>query len=220
MQAFRCTAVATALLITVSAHAAQDNLVKNGSLNGTIGTNVLPSDWTRLQGSPDLMDALNNVGLKKTLRFGAAPNESTHVDGGTWIGLGADVGYTERFGQSISGLTIGQQYQVSWEAGNFGYDGGQIQYLGSNAINVLIDGSAIGSGATLSLGTDWTAQTLTFIAGKTSHELSFKLATSNKAYLSIDGITVRAVPEPATWMLMAMSMAGMGVVVRRRAARA
>ena len=210
MQALRYTAIA-ALLIATSAHAA---IVKNGSLDGKTENNAVPAGWTVLQGTPDLMNALNNAGLTDVLRFGATPSASP--DGGTWVGLGADTSLVERFGQSLTGLTVGQEYTVSWFAGNFGYDGGRIQYLGSNAIDVLIDGQSIGTGATLSVGSNWYTQTLSFVATGATQELSFKLASTNKAYLSIDGIAVSAVPEPATWMLMGVSLVSMSLVMRRR----
>ncbi|MFT3858668.1 MAG: PEP-CTERM sorting domain-containing protein [Aquabacterium sp.] len=212
MQALRHTAViAAALLITATAQAA--SVVVNGSLNGQTENNAVPVGWTILQGTPDLMDALDNVGLPNTTRFGAAPKASP--DGGTWVGLGADTGLVERFGQVLNGLTVGQEYTVSWLAGNFGYDGGRIQYLGANAIDVLINGVSVGQGAKLALGSDWYSQSVSFVATGASQQLSFKLATADKAYMSIDGIAVQAVPEPATWMLMGISLAGLAVVTRR-----
>lgn len=205
-----------ALLVASSAHAAP-SIVVNGSLTDAIENNGVPSGWTIFDGSPDVMDALNNVGVEDLLNFGATPSASP--DGGTWVGIGSDVGYVERFGQTLSGLTIGQQYTVSWFAGNFGYTLGSNSYLGSNAINVMIDGASIGTGSALTLGSAWASQSLTFSATSASQLISFKLATSDKAYLSIDGIAVTAaVPEPSTWLMMALGLCAMGVVRARRAA--
>lgn len=219
MHALRYTAIAAALLIVSSAHAAP--VVVNGSLSGSIENNGVPSGWTILEGTPDLMDALDNIGMANVLRFGATPNASP--DGGTWVGLGADTSYTERFGQMLSGLTIGQAYTVSWYAGNFGYASSVAanSYLGANAISMMVDGSVIGSGSAMSVGSNWYQQSLTFVASSNSQLLSFKLATSEKAYVSIDGIAIQQatttpVPEPETWALMGLGLCALGLIGRRR----
>lgn len=210
--------IALAALIASSPAFAAQNLVVNGSLSGPIANNGVPTGWTIFEGTPDTMDAGNNVGLVGQLRFGATPTAS--ADGGTWVGLGAYGSYMERFGQTLNGLTVGQQYTVSWEAGNFGYTFGNISYLGSNAISVLLDGLSIGSGAELALGSSWFNQSLTFTAKSSSQQLSFMLASpSQKAYMSIDGIAVAAtapVPEPGTWALMGLGLCGLLLVKRRR----
>lgn len=217
MMSLRHIALA-ALMASSSAFAAQ-NLVVNGSLTGPITNNGVPTGWTIFEGTPDIMDAANNVGVAGQLRFGATPTVST--DGGTWVGLGAYGSYMERFGQTLTGLQVGQQYTVSWEAGNFGYTYGSISYLGSNAISVLLDGTTIGSGAELALGSSWANQSLTFTATASSQQLSFMLASSaQKAYMSIDGVAVQAttpVPEPGTWALMGLGLCGLMLVSRRRA---
>lgn len=218
MNALRHTAIA-ALLIASSAHAA--SIVTNGSLTGQIENNGVPSGWSIFAGTPDLMDALDNLGMANVQRFGATPNASP--DGGTWVGLGADTNYTERFGQMLSGLSIGQTYTVSWYAGNFGYSSSVAanSYLGSNAIGVMLDGASIGSGAQLSVGSNWFQQSLTFVASSSSQLLSFTLATSQKAYLSIDGIAVQTatpVPEPQAWALMGIGLCALGLMGRRKAA--
>ena len=85
---------------------------------------------------------------------------------------------------------------------------------------MLLDGASIGSGAELALGTNWANQSLTFTATASSQQLSFMLASSTqKAYMSIDGIAVQAapVPEPTTWALMGLGLCGLAVATRRRA---
>lgn len=211
--------IALAVLMASSPAFAAQNLVVNGSLTGPITNNGVPTGWSIFEGTPDIMDAANNVGVAGQLRFGATPTVST--DGGTWVGLGAYGSYMERFGQTLTGLQVGQQYTVSWEAGNFGYTYGSISYLGSNAISVLLDGTAIGAGDQLALGSSWANQSLTFTATAGSQQLSFMLAApAQKAYMSIDGIAVHAttaVPEPGTWVLMGLGLCGLMLVSRRRA---
>ena len=225
---FTQTATAALFALTFVATAAQANsIVINGSLTGSIANMGLPAGWKVLEGTPDTMNGANNVGVTGALDFAVAP-ASASPDGGTWVGLGINGSYVERFGQVISGLSVGQTYTVSWFAGNFGLNQtsgtSPIQYLGSNAINVMLDGVSIGQGATLSLSPNWLSQSLTFTASSASQQLSFRLADATKAYLSIDGIAVvtggtpPAVPEPSTWLLMGVGLAGLVLAQRRKAA--
>lgn len=218
-------AAALTALFLVAGSAQAASLVINGSLTGPIANMGTPSGWTILEGTPDTMDGGNNVGVAGATDFGVAP-VSASPDGGTWVGIGMNGSYVERFGQTLSGLSIGQTYTVSWFAGNFGLnrtsDTGNVQYLGSNAIDVLVDGVSIGHGATLGLSSNWFSESLTFTATSASQQLSFKLASGTKAYLSIDGIAVvtgatPAVPEPSTWAMMGIGLVGLALSKRRQA---
>lgn len=218
MKPIRLATLSVLLLAAFTARA--ESLVVNGSLNGSIANMDVPVGWTVLAGTPDTMDPTSNVGVSGWLSFGVAPTASP--DGGTWVGLGINGSYIESFGQSLSGLTVGQTYTVSWQAANFGINNQANSYLGSNAIGVMLDGASIGQGSTLSLSSNWSTQSLTFVATSASQLLSFSLASTEKAYLGIDGISVTAggvapaVPEPSTWALMAIGLIGMGAMRRRQ----
>lgn len=218
MKSYRLATLSVLLLAAFTASA--ESLVVNGSLNGSIANMDVPTGWTVLGGTPDTVDPTSNVGVSGWLSFGVAPTASP--DGGTWVGLGINGSYIEQFGQSLSGLTIGKTYTVSWQAANFGVNNHDNSYLGSNAIGVLLDGASIGQGSTLSLSSNWYTQSLTFVATSASQLLSFRLANSETAYLGIDGISVTtggvapAVPEPSTWLLMAMGVAAVGAMRRRQ----
>jgi len=217
MKSLRLAILSVLLLAAFTARA--ESLVVNGSLNGSIANMDVPTGWTVLAGTPDTVDPTSNVGVSGWLSFGVAPTVSP--DGGTWVGLGINGSYIESFGQSLSGLTVGQTYTVSWQAANFGINNQANSYLGSNAIGVMLDGASIGQGSTLSLSSNWSTQSLTFVATSASQLLSFSLASTEKAYLGIDGISVTAggvtpaVPEPSTWALMAIGLVGMAAMRRR-----
>jgi len=219
MKSYRLATLSVLLLAAFTARA--ESLVVNGSLDGSIANMDVPTGWTVLAGTPDTVDLTSNVGVSGWLSFGVAPTESP--DGGTWVGLGINGSYIESFGQTLSGLTIGQTYTVSWQAANFGINNSANSYLGSNAIGVMLDGASIGQGDSLSLSSAWSTQSLTFVATSASQLLSFQLATSEKAYLGIDGISVTtggttpAVPEPSTWALMAIGVAALAATRRRQA---
>jgi hypothetical protein len=202
--------VAIGFLLIGAAAQAQ---VTNGSLSGPIANGGVPPGWTLLAGSPDTMDAGNNVGVPGLQDFGVLPSASP--DGGTWVGMGASQGFIETFGQTLTGLSTGVSYTISWYAGNFGYING---YTSSNAIDVLIDNTSVGTGATLNLGSNWFSQSVSFTATSSSQNLSFQLANSNSSYLSIDGISISttAVPEPETWALVLAGLACVGVGHVRR----
>ncbi len=187
-------------------------VVNNGSLTGPIANASVPDGWNSINGTPDTMDANNNVGVSGLQDFGAAPSASP--DGGTWVGIGSEAGFIETFGQTVTGLTLGTHYAVTWSNGNFGVE--SLGYVNPNSVKVLLDGVSIGTGATRALSSNWYQESLNFTATSPTANLVFELATDAKSYMSIDGIAVNPVPEPETWALM---MVGMSFVAQRAITR-
>ena len=181
----------------------------NGSFNGLPSNGSVPSGWTTLVASPDTVDINNNAG-SPFYAFPVTPSASP--DGGTWVGMATDNfnNFSERFGQTVSGFTVGVSYTVSWFASNFGFGGAApFGYTAPGRVEVLVNGSTIGVGSLLALQPGWVAESLVFTASATTLQLAFNTALGPRAYLGIDGVGVAptaAVPEPGGVALMLVGL--------------
>jgi PEP-CTERM motif len=124
--------------------------------------------------------------------------------------------------QMLTGLTIGTTYNFSAMAVNVCCNS---SFGGPNVSPLLISiGSNVApttiatSGALGSTGV-WSAFTGSFVANSTTANLSIFTDTSAASGndFGLDEISVTAaVPEPATWMMMLIGMAGVGFSMRRK----
>lgn len=197
------------LIFLCPTSAAAVPIIANGSLTGPIANSAVPAGWFTTSHSPDTMDENNNIGVIGMGLWGATPSPSP--DGGTWVGL-FTVGTTvEKFAQTVTDFAIGQSYELSWFHSNFGYS------FSTNdvAIEVFVDGTSIGAGPSISLGTSWFSESLTFVATATTHEIEIGSVGAGQAYHGIDGIRIAAVPEPASAALLASALGGLAATVLR-----
>ncbi len=200
------------LLMFCQAHAAlAAPILVNGSLEGPIANSAVPADWYVTSFSPDTMDESNNIGVIGLGDFGATPSPSP--DGGTWVGLFMVGTTVEKFAQDVAGFAIGQSYELSWYHSNFGYAFSTHDV----AIEVFVDGASIGTGPSLSLGTGWFSESLTFVATDTTHTIEFGSVGPVQSYTGIDGIAVSVVPEPSTFLLLSLGLFGVAAFGRRSA---
>ncbi len=213
-----CGFLIAGLAVAGVAHAAP--ILVNGSLTGPIANGGVPAGWTALAGSPDTMDEGNNVGVGGLLGFVTAP-AGPSPDGGTWVGFAHDGAFVETFGQTIAGFTVGTEYTLTWYLGNFGFDGVAPPYGSPNGVEVLLDGASVGSSPIVASGSDWTEQSFSFIALAVIQEISFRPVSTDRSYISIDGIrledaTPAPIPEPASLLLLGTGGLGVLTALRRR----
>jgi hypothetical protein len=209
-------AVGLALLTCGGARA---NLVTNGDFAAYTGTapkdftsNCLPTDWST--GGYVYLDAPGTAvtapGIQVWGPFPAPPPPNAN---GNFIESDGSPSLAYPINQTISGLTVGQSYSVSFvqaagqEFGDSGTTTEQWQVsLGSNTqLSAVMN--------TPSQGVfPWESQTLTYTANSTSEVLSF-LAVGGGGVppiVFLDGVDMEAnVPEPSAGLLLA----GVGTVV-------
>jgi len=191
-------------------------IVTNGSLTGPIANSGVPSGWSVTSGSPDTMTETSNVGIPNRFNFFATPSGPS-PDGGTWVSLADTTIPFESFGQSISGFSIGAEYELSWYQGNFGITsssgpGGPGERSSANAFEFLANSASIGVGSLLGTGSDWFNDSITFFATDETLFIDIKLANQVGSYMAIDGITLNelnAVPIPAAIWLFSSGLIGL-----------
>jgi hypothetical protein len=151
--------------------------------------------------------------------FAANGLTASSPDGGNFIAQ--DSAFQDKaITQTISNLIVGQAYQVGfwWGAAQ------QSTFTGATYDQWQVSlGAETHSTAQINLAnhgfSGWTQTVLTFTATSASEVLSF-LAVGGPAgvppFALLDGVTMVAVPEPATLMLFATALLALGVFARRR----
>jgi hypothetical protein len=205
-------AVALVLLICGTARA---NLVTNGGFDFYTGsapkdlfTNVLPTDWSG--GLFDYIDAPGTADMNPLPVYPGFP--ATSPQGGNFVQSDSTPNYALPITQSISGLTAGQSYTLSFyqAAGQGQGDTGAT----TDQWEVTL-GSSTQYSALMSIPQGgmfpWTSQTLTLTADNTTDLLSFIAIGSGGVppQIFLDGVDMEpSVPEPSALMLLL----GVGVV--------
>ena len=112
--------------------------------------------------------------------------------------------------QTLTGLVVGQTYNLSWAYG--GRTGG-----GPQALNVSFGGTLLTQN-TGSLGA-WTINAFSVLATSSSETLTFSaldLGGLPSYGNEITNVSFSAVPEPMSWAMMLLGFGGLGAVVRNR----
>ncbi len=237
LSVFGMSALALALGMSGAAHAG--SLVTNGGFEtttnggGQLGYNTDATGWSTsgynfLFPSGTADNGTGVSGQYGNLQLWGPGNGSANglpassPDGGNYVA--ADGAYSVGpISQTISGLTVGSQYAVSfyWAgAQQYGFTSPtQEQWnvsLGSDTQSTAIVNN-VNHGFT-----GWMGQTFTYTATSTSEVLSF-LAYGTPSgvppFALLDGVTMNAVPEPSAMVLMGIGAAGFGIAALRRRAK-
>lgn len=156
-------------------------------------------------------------------RFGPSFN-TLSPNGGNFVALDGDqdptVNVQGGISQIINGLTVGQQYQLT-----FNWGAAQLaNRTGPTTEQLHIQfGSSAADTAILAIGSQgfsgWQTATMLFTATGVSQTLSF-LSVGTPEGLPpmavLDGVSLTAVPEPTTWAMMLVGFGGLGAIIRRR----
>jgi len=231
-------AAAAAALTAIAAPAAAVNLVTNGSFETT--TYTKSSDLGGTQGSAPVATGLTGWtsggfnlvyfgGTQTTVSANNRYNDpltyfrsdvTTSPDGGNFVALDGDSSIRGALSQTITGLTSGAQYLLTfnWGGGQLRNRTGdtteqlQVSFGGvTKSTPILNDPSTVFSG--------WKNASFTFTANGTSQVLSFlSIGTPDgqPPIAVLDGVSLTAVPEPATWALLMIGFGMVGYAARRR----
>jgi hypothetical protein len=147
-------------------------------------------------------------------------------DGGNYIIADGDPAYSGTLSQTVTGLTVGQAYVLSfyWATAEFAPLSTPSATTEAWDVSFGSQAQATQTRTTAAKGFDpWLPVSMTFAATSTSQVLSFLAAGSPSGEppaLLLDGVSLVAAPEPSTLAVYATGLLMGGLLVRRRVRRA
>lgn len=163
---------------------------------GAGGTNI--TGWDVLSGSVDYIGT-----------YWQASDGVRSVDlSGTSIGT---------LGQTVSGLTAGQAYKVTFDVSR-NPDGGVTPRTGTFSAGGQNFLFAYSDATSTRANMRWATVSYTFLATGSSTQLSFAADASGGCCYgpALDNVRIAAVPEPASWAMMVGGFVLLGGTIRRR----
>ena len=201
-------AALAATALTVAASGAQAATIVNGNFE-TPGAGI--PGWTVSPGT----EIFVLPGSAYVPCCGATGTPADLANNFVTFGAG-NVANTSKLSQIFSTIA-GQLYTVKFD---FGVMGGGVQTLFAEVLNA--GGPTITAGnwtrtANNNLSTTFGTSSLSFVAGSTSTELTFKVdPATNSVDGILDNVSIAAVPEPATWLMMILGFGLVGGAMRYR----
>ena len=209
------------------------NLVVNGSMDFVDASgNPSAQGGSHLAGDPAAqLTGWTFLNTASNAEYWVSFQGQTGPDGGSYLGVQDLDAFLPRINvqgvtQTISGLTVGNTYELSfWSMSN--HDGHgflqdwQVTFGGESGTGQQTTPNADDFSGT------WAQSTLSFTASSTSQALTFVaqyLPGSVPEMLNLDGVvltqkSVSSVPEPASWAMLLAGVGGALLVARRRRAR-
>jgi len=153
----------------------------------------------------------------------SGPLPASSPDGGNFIFSDANF-LNSPITQTISGLTINKVYNLKFyqalsqplfASPGLGTPGAisaewSVSFFGTQSGGILTANGATGSIS------PWSLQSLNFTATATSGVLSFlAIGGGDPPTIMLDGVSLQAVPEPGTWLMMLVGFLAVGGVYRR-----
>lgn len=203
------------LLVTPTVASAAVNLVTNGSFeDDVIGspyyTSAVPSGWTKGGSAGDA--SMWRIGY-----VDGGGSITVAGEGSQFITMGGGYGGsgTTTWSQTVSGLGIGDTYQLNFKIASEGPCCGtqmlHVDFLGSSTAGQDFSATPI----TANYWRDWTEQSMTLVA--TTSDVTLQFTYTGRYDMGLDDVRLAlAVPEPQTY---AMFVAGLGLLsfmARRR----
>jgi len=180
---------------------------------------------TAAGGGVDAANRWGENGQRPNVNFtGDSPN------GGGYMVLDADPGFSGGFSQDVAGLTVGHEYDLSfyWAGGELadrtGYQTSQLTgTIGTDGFATpVVTNSKPGCNGCVLPGdfSGWQLMNFDFVAQTTTETLTFLAVGTPVGNLPpvafLDGVSLVEVPEPAVWVLMLLGFGGAGAAIRRR----
>jgi hypothetical protein len=223
------------------------NLVTNGSFESTtaglgqLGSNTNATGWSSTgygflftPGSADTTGAFSPLFSAFVKLWGPGTGSAnglpaTSPDGGNYVALDGDatVAGASSVSQTLTGLTVGQPYAVSFytaAAQQFGFTGTTTEGLtvGFGGATQNLDITTAANPLPSKGFSGWTKETLSFTATSSSATLSFLAygtPTGAPPFSLLDGVSVTAVPEAPIFSLNTIFVLGLGAGLRWKFAR-